>query len=131
MTQPKQQQNSPSMRGKKSVPHVQGEIVDGPPMIYDPSKGINAFNADKAEKILIAMSYNEAARQISSGTASASTINHFLKLGSVREEVERLKLQNEIALSKAKVKQLAETAESAADSKRAIEAFKSYAPSND
>lgn len=131
MTQPKQGQNKPSMRGKKSVPHVDGEIVDSTPIIYDPSKGINAFNADRAEKILIAMAYNEAARQISSGTASASTINHFLKLGSVREEVERLKLQNEIELSQAKVKQLAENSESAADSKKAIEAFKGYQATDD
>lgn len=134
MTQPKRSQtqnNQPSLRGKKKVPHIEGEIMDDMPVIYDPSKGINAFNADQAEKVLIAMAYNEAARQIYTGTASASTINHFLKLGSVREEVERLKMQQEIELNRAKVNRISEDAESAADSRKAIEAFKSYAPTND
>lgn len=119
-----------SGRGKKYVPHVDGEIIDYPKP-YDPSKGINAFNADQAEKILIAMSFNEAARQISSGTASASTINHFLKLGSQREEVEQLKMQLEIELAKTKIQSINSESEAASDSKKALEAFKNYSPSND
>lgn len=121
----------PVGRGKKRVPHVKGEMIDETPMPYDPSKGINAFNADQANKILIAMSFNEAARQIHTGTASASTINHFLKLGSLREEVEREKLRLETALAEAKIKQMSDTAQSASDSKKALEAFKNYSPSND
>jgi len=108
------------------------EIIEAAqPIVYDPSKGINAFNADQAEKILIAMSYNEAARQIRAGTASASTINHFLKLGSVREEKERLKIEQEIELSRAKINKISEDSSSAADSRKAIEAFKGYLPSSD
>lgn len=107
------------------------------PQILKPSEvsladgGIMAYSDREAEKILIMMSYQEAARQIHNHTASASTINHFLKLGSERERLERERIINENKLSEAKVTKMSSESQAASDSKRAIEALKSYSPSED
>lgn len=48
-----------------------------------------------------------AEEQIVAGKASSQVITHFLKLGTVREELERDRLVEENELLKAKVKSLA------------------------
>lgn len=90
-----------------------------------------AYNGHDAEQMLIMMAYEEAARQIKSHTAASSTINHFLKLGSEREQLERQKIINDNQLSKAKVEQLSSQSQAASDSKKAIDALKQYSPSED
>ena len=89
-----------------------------------------ARTAEEFENRLIMMAYQEAERQIESGTASATTINHFLKLGSSRDRIERTKLQAEAQLAQKRVEVLesAKLAEELAS--KAIEAFRTYSGNN-
>lgn len=78
------------------------------------------------ENRLIMLAYKEAERQIEEGTASPTTINHFLKLGSTRDQLEKTKLEAEtkLALKKVEVLESNKLAEELAD--KAIQAFKRY-----
>lgn len=78
------------------------------------------------ENRLIMLAYKEAERQIEEGRASATTINHFLKLGSTRDLLEKTKLEAEtkLALKKVEVLESNKMAEELAD--KAIQAFKRY-----
>ena len=48
-----------------------------------------------------------AEQQLIDGTASAQVITHYLKLGSTREKLEQLRLENETKLLEARVEALA------------------------
>lgn len=65
-----------------------------------------ALDDDTREKQLISLAADLAERQLIDGTASAQTINHFLKLGSSRERREQQRLDQENELLKAKIEQL-------------------------
>jgi len=58
------------------------------------------------ERQLSAIAYDLAEKQLLDGTASAQTINHFLKAGSSREKLEHQKLEKDNQLLKAKVEAL-------------------------
>ena len=58
------------------------------------------------EKQMINLAVNLAEKQLREGTASASTINHYLKLGSEREHIERELLENQALVAKAKADDL-------------------------
>lgn len=77
------------------------------------------------------LAYKEAERQIETGRASATTINHFLKLGSTRDQLEKTKLEAEtkLALKKVEVLESNKLAEELAD--KAIQAFKRYSGNRD
>ncbi|TKW75915.1 MAG: hypothetical protein DI610_01670 [Staphylococcus hominis] len=83
------------------------------------------------ENRLIMLAYLEAERQIEEGSASPTTINHFLKLGSTRDQLEKTKLEAEtkLALKKVEVLESNKLAEELAD--KAIQAFKRYSGSGD
>lgn len=85
-----------------------------------------ARSPEELEDRLISLAFEEAERQITSGKASPTTINHFLKLGSTRERLEMAKLaaETEVAKKKVEVMESGRMAEELAE--RAIEAFKSY-----
>lgn len=78
------------------------------------------------EKQLIAAAYDLAEEQIISKVASAQVITHFLKLGTEREKLERMKLAGENKLLEAKVESIASTAKSAELYEKALAAFTSY-----
>lgn len=61
-----------------------------------------ATTADARENQLIALAVDLAEKQLAEGTASVAVITHYLKLGTIRETMEREKLENEIELLKAK-----------------------------
>lgn len=65
-----------------------------------------ATTPEARENQLIAASMELAEKQIMDGTASAQVITHFLKLGSVRESLERAKLAQENELLKARVESM-------------------------
>lgn len=61
---------------------------------------------ENRERQLAAIAYDLAEKQLLDGTASAQTINHFLKAGSSREKLEHQKLDKDNQLLKAKVEAL-------------------------
>jgi hypothetical protein len=83
------------------------------------------------ENQLIALAVDLAERQLRDGTASSQVQTHFLRLATVREEIERDKLRSENALLKARVDALASSQQSEELYQRAIEAMTSYKPSDD
>lgn len=78
------------------------------------------------ENQIISKAYDLAEQKILDGTASSQVITYFLKLGSLKEEREKEKLQEEIKLLKAKTKNLESASSGEALYKEAINAFKRY-----
>lgn len=66
-----------------------------------------ATTPEAREKQLIAAAVDLAEKQIADGSASAQVITHFLKQGSTREQLEQEKMQQDIALAKAKIESMA------------------------
>lgn len=78
------------------------------------------------ENRMISLAVGLAERQLIDGTASPTTINHFLKLATIREQREQEKLILENELLKARTEQIGSQAKSEAMYKEAIEAFRVY-----
>jgi hypothetical protein len=83
------------------------------------------------ENQLIALSYDMAENQLRAGTASSQVMTHFLKMGTERERLERLKLEQETLLAQARVEQLASAGRMEALQEEAIAAFRGYQPSQE
>ena len=62
-----------------------------------------ALTPEARENQLISMAVNCAEKQLLDGTASPSVITHFLKLGTMKERLEREKLERENRLLEVKV----------------------------
>ena len=113
-------------RGKAKEP----EIIDVPDQeVVKRSRPV--LDPVAREKQMVALAVDLAEKQLRDGTAAASTINHYLKIGSTREFIEREILEEQKKLIQAK----AGSIESSRDAKElyenAIEAMKSYAGSSD
>ena len=78
------------------------------------------------EDQLVSLAYDLAEKQLRDGTASPSTIGHFLKLRSERESWELRKLQNETSLMEAKKEAIESTKRQEELFERVIDAMKSY-----
>ncbi len=65
-----------------------------------------ATSPEAREQELASYAYDLAEEQILNGTASSQVVTHFLKAGSRREELERVKIEHEIELAKVKAEQL-------------------------
>ena len=85
-----------------------------------------ALTPEARENQLISYAVDLAEKQLREGTASSQVITHYLKLASVKEQLEREKIRQEIELQKAKTKALASDEEIKAMYKDAIEAMKKY-----
>lgn len=59
---------------------------------------------EEQEQRMIGLAMEAAQKQLEEGTASSQVITHFLKLGTVREQIELEKVKKEIALLDAKKK---------------------------
>lgn len=93
-----------------------------------------ARTPEAQENRMISLAVGLAERQLIDGTASPTTINHFLKLATIREQREQEKLILENELLKARTEQIGSQAKSEAMYKEAIEAFRVYSgngPSED
>lgn len=66
-----------------------------------------AKTLDAREKQLVQLSVEEVAKRIKAGTATSQLLLHYLKMGSVTEELAREKIRNENILLKAKTDALA------------------------
>lgn len=121
--------NSQAMMKAQKHPEILDAIESDPkvPKLSD----LTAMGPDQAEQIAIAMAFQEVMRQISSHTASPSTLNQLIKSGSKRDREEMKKLINENALTTAKIAQIENESQAESDSKAAIDAMRKYSPSTD
>lgn len=85
-----------------------------------------ARTPEEQENRMISLAVGLAEKQLLDGTASPTTINHFLKLATVREQREQEKLRLETKLLEARTEQIGSQAKSEAMYKEAIEAFRQY-----
>lgn len=89
-----------------------------------------ALSPEARENQLIARAVDLAEKQLIEGTASSQVIVHYLKLGTQKEkeEVEKLRRENELLIAKKEAYQSAKHVEELYS--QAIEAMKSYSGSN-
>jgi hypothetical protein len=85
-----------------------------------------ATTIEGRENQMIDKAISLAERQLEDGSASSQVITHFLKLGSVREQLEREKLAAEITLNQAKIDNMASAARVEALYGEAITAMRTY-----
>lgn len=90
-----------------------------------------AMNPEAREQQMIGYAVDLAEKQLIEGTASAAVITHYLRLGTEKTKLERLKLEKEIKLVEAKADSIESSARSEELYSQAIEAMKSYAPSQE
>lgn len=90
-------------------------------------RGRPALTPEARENQLISLSYNVAEEQLRNGTASSQVITHFLKLGSVKAQLELEKIKRENTLLEAKAEAIESTKRIEAIYLEAISALKSYA----
>ena len=65
-----------------------------------------ALSPEARENQMIALAVDRAEQQLMDGTASPSVIVHYLKLGSMRDRIEKERLEEEVKLLKAKTEAL-------------------------
>lgn len=65
-----------------------------------------ALSPEARENQMISLAVDLAEQQLRDGTASSQVVTHFLKLGSMREKLERERLEEENKLLKAKTEAL-------------------------
>ena len=113
-------------RAKKSNPEVisvpDEEIVHRSRPLLDP---------DARERMLVGLAVDLAEKQLRDGTAAPSTLNHYLKLATKREHLERAVLEKQQKLLQAKVEALDSSHDAKEMYEAAISAMKSYAPSQE
>ena len=88
--------------------------------------GRPASTPEAREQQLVSLAVNLAEKQLREGTASPSVINHFLKIASSRETIEREILEKQAKLIEAKAANLDRDREADDLAKAAIEAMKNY-----
>lgn len=86
-----------------------------------------ATTPEGRENQLVSLAYDLAEKQLREGTASAQVITNFLKLGSSREKLEQLKLENENLVLSAKVDAMASAKRIEELYEKALEAMRAYA----
>ena len=85
-----------------------------------------ALTPEAEENQMISLAVDLAKKQLQEGTASSQVITHFLKLGSMRERLERERLEEENKLLKAKTENLKSMKRSEELMAEALRAFRSY-----
>ena len=78
------------------------------------------------ESLLIAKTFALVERQLADGTASSTTILHFLKAGSTRARLEIKRLEHDISLVAAKTDQIRSMASQEELMANAMKAMKEY-----
>lgn len=85
-----------------------------------------AETQEARESQLIGLAVDLAEKQLLEGTASPSVINHYLKLGSSKDRLEREKLKNENELLRAKTETLQSAKEIEILYSEALAAMRTY-----
>lgn len=81
---------------------------------------------ESREQQLVRLAVDLAERQLTDGTASPSVINHYLKIGSTRESIERDILEKQAKFLEAKASSISKDREAEELAKEAIAAMKNY-----
>lgn len=89
-------------------------------------RGRPATTPKAREDELINDAYTLARRQLRDGSASSQVITHFVKAGSMREELEQQRLSYENQLTQQKMAHMKEQAEREQTYKEALNAMRSY-----
>lgn len=95
----------------------EGVAVRRPRPILDP---------ETRENQLVGLAVDLAEKQLIDGTASAAVITHYLRLGTEKAKLERLKLEKEITLVSAKASSITAGQDNESLAKQVIESMKSY-----
>lgn len=85
-----------------------------------------ATTLEGRENQLIAAAMDLVEKRMHEGTASAQETVHFLKLGSVRNQLEQDKLQHEVNVLRSRVKDMESRTSSEGLYAEALQAFKGY-----
>lgn len=85
-----------------------------------------AMTPEARENQMIALAMAQAEQELREGRASSQVVTHFLKLGSIKEQLELEKLQKENRLLEAKTEALESSARSEELYANAIKAFGIY-----
>lgn len=85
-----------------------------------------AMSPEGREQQLVSLAVDLAEKQLRDGTASPSIINHYLKIASSRETLEREILEKQARLIEAKASSITKDKEAEQLAKAAIEAMKGY-----
>lgn len=85
-----------------------------------------ALTPEARENQMIALAVDLAEKQLMEGTASSQVITHYLKLGSMRERLEREKIKRENELLGAKVESLQSVHRTEELYENALKAFRRY-----
>lgn len=89
-----------------------------------------AQTVEDRENELVKSATDLAAQQLLDGTASPSVITHFLRLGSVREQLERRKLMKENELMEVKMAAIEASERREQEYSEAINALRRYKGEN-
>ena len=95
------------------------------------SKSRPPITPEARENQMISLAVDLAEQQLRDGTASSQVITHFLKLATVKEKLERERLEEENKLLRAKTENLKSQKSSEELLDKALRAFTSYAGSGD
>lgn len=87
-----------------------------------------AVDPESRERQLVNLAVDLAEKQLIDGTAPPSVINHFLRLASKREALERDILEKQAVLIKSKAENISKDRDAEELAKMAIDAMKSYKP---
>ncbi len=93
----------------------------------DPKRMRPATSPEGRENQLIALATDLAESRLRDGTASAQEITHFLKMGSPREQMERLKMDYESKLLEARAENITSMGRMEELTDKALRAFRQYA----
>lgn len=94
-------------------------------------KGRSALSIENQEARLIALATDLAEQQLRDGTASSQVIAHYLKLGTVKAQIELEREREEIKLLKAKTEAIEMGKEHKAMVEAAINAMRNYSGNGD
>ena len=98
----------------------------------EPVKKIRpALTPEARENQMISLAVDLAEKQLQEGTASSQVITHYLKLGSMRERLEREKLAEENKVLRAKTESVEEAADMKDLYEKAIKAMQRYSGNGD
>ena len=90
-----------------------------------------ALSPEARENQLVALAVDLAEKQLLEGTASSQVIVHYLKQGTLKEKLERERLEEENKLLKAKTEAIKSTKRSEELMEEALKAFRSYSGHGD
>lgn len=85
-----------------------------------------ARTAKERENHLINLAMDFAERQLMDGTATSQVVTHFLKLGTIKEQLENDKLRADLDLANAKIKEIQANVMNEEGYARVLDALKTY-----